>query len=326
MSDSQMNSLTDESTWLGLIVDGYLVTDEVGRGGFARIYRAQHVESGEVVALKVMSNMPVLSGDSDSFRAEANQLYSGGFGTVTPHPVSVLRAEFERGQLAVGSGLRCIGKPKEIGRTAYGYREFIEGTTLRRARESNIANVMAVLVAVAEIMDKIARSPGRYHGDLKPENILLTDTSAVVIDPGHFGLMPCREGAIENCVITTKRYYPVLEPDDLFAFGIVAWESLLGIYPIDRESPGREDMGDSVLTWIRHYEILGRHALKGVLHLCLPCEKYPSIDSTTEDCLLKMIRLRKEGPRGKIERDNGFESFAQIAQRLRELPTVGLPA
>lgn len=306
---------TSETTWLGLIVDGFLVTDEIGNGGLSRIYRARHIESGQEAVVKVVSSRHLAGARHELNQTSANQLFSGGFGTVNPSPLQLLTMEWERGrqQTKDEDVLCCIGKPIKLAYGAYGIRPFIEGQTLRRKMADTMNNKLNYLFNVARAMSSLEKSIAAYHGDLKPDNVIVQDATVKLIDPGFFGSMHCREGDIESCAITTEAYYPCLEEDDLFAFGLMVWEVLLSRHPLTEvQGTPRSDVGDSLRQWIRGYEILGRHFVKNLSRLVLASEIRAGVSASAESYLLKLLRLRRDSISAKLEIDSGFANFDQL--------------
>ncbi|MBY0546448.1 MAG: hypothetical protein K2W95_04110 [Candidatus Obscuribacterales bacterium] len=304
-----------EITWLGLIVDDYLVTDEIGRGGMSRIYRASHVHSGAEAVIKVVTTKDSADAELGRNQTCANQLFSGGFGPVHPSPLQLLSMEWKRGMQS-GAALCCVGQPAELADGAYGIRPFLKGRTLRKEMSTGITEKLKLLADVALVMSLVEKSAAAYHGDLKPDNVIVQESGIKLIDPGYFGSLHCTEGDIENCVVTTPAYYPLLENDDLFAFGAMSWEVLLSRHPLTDLGAPRQDVGESLRQWVRDYQILGRHSVNSFLSLVLPSEVRADFAGSAETFLLKLLRLRRDLESNKLEYDPGFASFGELLDHL----------
>jgi len=142
----------------GVIVPGYEILQELGRGGMGVVYKARHLRLQRLVALKM-----ILAGSHAGrsrlarFRAEAAAV------TQLQHPNLVQIYETGEHQ----------GQP-------YISLEFVEGGNLeQRMRESpTTPRAAAELVAMlAHTMD-VAHQRGIVHRDLKPANILLAELSS----------------------------------------------------------------------------------------------------------------------------------------------------
>src|SRR3954470_20463162 len=70
-------------------VAGYAVIEQIGRGGMGVVYRAEQIELGRQVALKVIA--PELAADED-FRARFKREYRTAASIDHPHVVTVYEA------------------------------------------------------------------------------------------------------------------------------------------------------------------------------------------------------------------------------------------
>ncbi len=86
-------------------------------------------------------------------------------------------------------------------------------------------------LALARTLSRL-ESCGVAHGDLKPSNIVWTGDRAVLLDPGFFGNLPREDGPPERVTITTPAYFPLREPDDMMAFGLILVEMASGRNPL----------------------------------------------------------------------------------------------
>jgi hypothetical protein len=137
----------------------------------------------------------------------------------------------------------------------------------------------------------------------------------VLRDPGYFGDL----GGEKNITITTRAYYPLLQPNDLFACSLILWEIVLNCHPLLNHWAGF----DSVMIGPELEEKMS-HAfgLRGVFLEQLSMVKKPSmvdrdrgITPAMEDLLLKAIGLQQLAD-GKIDLDEGFKSFRPLKNEL----------
>jgi serine/threonine protein kinase len=146
---------------------------QAGAGSFARVYRAMHLDSGDIVAVKVLRKR---------FASEAGKcelfLREGRMGLMLRHP-GIVRID-------------DVGKEND---SSYITMEFVEGQTLRElvkirgGLDLNRGIDMALqLVAALEY----AHGEGVTHRDLKASNVLVSATGlAKLVD---FGLASFVEG------------------------------------------------------------------------------------------------------------------------------------
>jgi len=158
----------------GTMIGHYEVIGRIGSGGFATVYQARDVHSGETVALKVL------------------------------HAQYAQDQEFVRRFRKEGELIRNLPdnphlvKPKEQsveGETCYLAMEYVEGQDLDEllARRGSLSFEEATSIAsqVAEALG-CAHRQGVIHRDIKPQNIKITPTGVVkVLD---FGIARATEG------------------------------------------------------------------------------------------------------------------------------------
>lgn len=134
-------------------VPGYEIIRLLGRGGMGTVYKARHLQLDRLVALKMVSERCVSSGQLARFRTEAQALA----GLRHPHIVQIYEVN------------ECGGVP-------YLSLEFLEGDSL----DKKIAGTPQPPVDAARMVATVARAiehahqHGIVHRDLKPGNILLT--------------------------------------------------------------------------------------------------------------------------------------------------------
>ncbi|MFN2505022.1 MAG: serine/threonine-protein kinase [Acidimicrobiales bacterium] len=140
-------------------IPGYESAEEIGRGGFATVYRARRQRFGDWVAVKVIDTVP----DERSLRRFERELEA--MGKVAGHRNLV--AVYDAGQ-------RDDGRP-------YIVMELVPGGTLadRLRREGPLPwpEVVQIGVVLAAVL-QWAHERGVIHRDVKPENVLVDDRFA----------------------------------------------------------------------------------------------------------------------------------------------------
>jgi serine/threonine protein kinase len=210
--------------------------EEIGEGGFARVYRARETTTGQKVALKVLK---------DAFRTDKEVI-----------------ERFRREVFAVAS----ISNPHVVALRDFGISgdeffiamEFVEGPTLRDVLDQYVWGARDIHVVIGQIAEALsaAHRQNIVHRDLKPENVMLVpgedgSRQVKVLDFGlaklaelerNLGLAPLTR--VGMCFGTPQYMSPELiygkpvDPScDLFALGVIAYEMLAGLRPWDGSSP-----------------------------------------------------------------------------------------
>ena len=217
----------------------YAVERELGRGGMATVYLARDIRHERLVAVKVLARDIVARGGAQRFLHEIRT----AAGLTHPHVL----------------GVHDSG---EVDGLLYYVMPYVEGETLRArlTREGALALTDAVRL-LRELADALAYSHahGVVHRDLKPENVLLSGGHAVVADFGiakalaaatHDGAAPGaapRAGLTSAGVALGTPAYMAPEQAvgdvatdhraDLYALGVVAYETLCGAHPFGARTP-----------------------------------------------------------------------------------------
>jgi outer membrane protein assembly factor BamB/uncharacterized protein YeaC (DUF1315 family) len=204
------------STFLGK----YQILGELGKGGFATVYRARDPDLGRDVALKVLD--PLLTRDPvwvARFRREARAVAS------LDHPRVVTVHEIGQAEGSLYIAMRLV-----------------EGGSLKQRIEAQGAlpwdEVVRLASQIAEALD-FAHGQGVLHRDLKPANVLLDPRlGAVLSDFGFASLVADNSLSISMSggVVGTPAYIApeVWEGDDpstrtdIYALGCIVYELVSG--------------------------------------------------------------------------------------------------
>ncbi|MBI4618093.1 MAG: protein kinase [Planctomycetes bacterium] len=208
-------------------IGNYRIERELGRGGMAVVYRAQDLDSGRTVALKVMLARRRGGNTLARFRREAKAVAR------LRHPNIV----------------RVLGRGVDRGRPFLAL-EYVEGRTLDQelageglSREEGLRIVREIALGVGH-----AHRNGVIHRDLKPRNILIDSTGRPrIVD---FGLAKLDDSGTRltstDAWIGTPLYMApeqVLRDHrgvgpwtDIYAMGAILFETLYGVPPFRADS------------------------------------------------------------------------------------------
>jgi len=226
----------DENSLIGKVIDGrFSINGLLGVGGMGAVYRAHQFSTDRDVALKLLRrNLVEDEGMIRRFLREARAASS----LANPHAVTV----FDFGQTS--DGILYIVMELVNGRTLADYLQENPGPMeLRRA----VRIITQVLDALVE-----AHNAGIIHRDLKPGNIMVleNDLHEDFVKVGDFGLAKMVEGDAQGMsqsglVLGTPEYmspeqaqgYDLDSRSDLYSLGVVLFELLAGVLPVEDDYP-----------------------------------------------------------------------------------------
>jgi serine/threonine-protein kinase len=211
----------------GKFIGKYKVEEEIGSGGFGRVYSAHDPGFNRTVAIKVMS----APGDPDlvqRFRTEATTV-------ANLHHKNIVTVH--------DSGVQD-GAP-------YLVMEYLKGTNLQDLIRENSLTLLQKIEIMSEVANGLqcAHELGIIHRDVKPANIMRLASGAVKIM--DFGIARIATEATSNLtktgfIIGTLAY---MSPEqfngsaadaqcDIFAFGVTFYELLTGKNPFASPNTG----------------------------------------------------------------------------------------
>jgi serine/threonine protein kinase len=218
---------------LGSVFGGYLLEEEVGRGGMGVVYRARNVITEREVALKVLT--PAFAQDIQ-FRARFKRESRLAARLDHEHVIPLHHAGEEEGLL-------------------YLVMRLIDGTDLHTliVERGVLAPDLAVEIVaqVAGALDA-AHADGLIHRDVKPANVLIEGDGGGRAYLTDFGLV--KELSSDSSLTETGAFlgtYHYAAPEqfdsgfgqvsprtDIYALGCVLYHCLTGTVPYPRDTPG----------------------------------------------------------------------------------------
>ena len=251
----------------GQILNGrYRLTSLLSKGGSGAVYLARCVETGELVAVKILrSELNLIPRVRERFLIESRAAAR------INHP-AVVHAR-EMGETADGS--------------LFFIMEYVPGPPLRKLMSQHkldIPQALLIAAATAEGL-KAAHLQGVIHRDLKPENILIprnANAGSVVkiADFGFARLLDTPRITTTESIIGTPSYlspeqiagHTVDRRTDIYSLGIVMYEMISGDLPFHGENA--EELLDAQLRRVPaplHKKVAGplSPALESLIMRCL---------------------------------------------------------
>lgn len=275
---------------VGENVGPYRITEKLGRGGMATVFKAYHAALDRYVAIKALH--PAFMEDPNflaRFQREARVVAK------LEHPNIVPIYDFAEHE----------GRP-------YLVMKFIEGETLKaRLVRDGISDdqILVIVKAVGEALT-YAHGQGILHRDVKPSNVLLANDHRIYLaDFGLARIAQAGESTLSgDMMLGTPQYISpeqamgVQELDegtDIYSFGVMLYELIVGQVPFSADTP---------------FSIIHDHIYTP---LPMPREIKAGVPESIERVLLKALAK---------ERSDRYEDVASLVeafnQTLSEAETV----
>lgn len=258
-----------------ITLGSFALLEVIGDGGMSRVYRAEHLQSGEPAAVKLLT--PALARTDLNYRSLRREVRA----LARLHHAATVQiygmGQVTRPEAEVSADL--------VAESPWLAMELIEGESLRRWPAHMGWNALGDIVL--DLLDALAHAHARgvLHRDIKPSNLLWCDgaesTTVKVID---FGLTRLLGGAARSeqeggAVVGTPNY---MAPEqilgrwrehgpatDLYALGCVIWRLVTGSAPFDDGGDDNEilnrqldedppvlrprfEVPDRLESWLRH--------------------------------------------------------------------------
>lgn len=213
---------------IGTRLDGrYEITEQIGEGGMAEVYKAHDVLDNKEVAVKILRKQ--FSGNEEfqrRFRNESKAI------AVLSHPNIVKVYDM------------CFSE-----KVQYIVMEYIDGITLKDYIDSErVLNWKDAVHFIIQILRALqtAHNRGIVHRDIKPQNImLLTDGTIKVMDFGIAKFAREESMTATDQAIGTVHYISpeqargdvTDEKSDIYSVGVMFYEMLTGQKPFDTDNP-----------------------------------------------------------------------------------------
>src|SRR5262245_11942119 len=208
----------------------YTILEEIGRGGMARVFRAQDTLLQRTVALKVLA--PQLAVDPEFARRFEREAVTAA-NLRHPNIVTI----FDVGE---HNGLRYIAMEYVRGRSLH--------TILEEHGALGLSYAVGIVAPVAAALD-YAHNQGAVHRDVKPHNIMIDSDGRVLLT--DFGIAQAPESSGGERLTRTGIFMGTPEyisPEqasaqrvdgrsDLYSLGIATYEIITGKVPFSGATP-----------------------------------------------------------------------------------------
>ena len=213
---------------IGLVLDNrYKLTDFIGQGGMALVYKALDMRTHHAVAIKILK--PEYKNDEEFLRRFEREAQAAS--KVSHHNIV---------------NLLDVGQTENL---RYLIMEYVRGKTLKEVilEKAPLPPQVSVQIAI-RILSALQHmhKNGIIHRDIKPQNILIhADGHVKVSDFGIARLAGSGTISKTDMVMGSVHYFSpeqaqgkeVTEASDIYSAGVVLYEMLTGTVPFDGDTP-----------------------------------------------------------------------------------------
>jgi serine/threonine protein kinase/Tfp pilus assembly protein PilF len=212
---------------IGETLGGYQITEQIGKGGMATIYKAFQPSLEREVAIKVLP--PYFAEQDESFITRFQREARSIANLRHPNILVVMDSGRENDYF-------------------YIVMEYIHAGTLKELLESRKLALAAIAGLIAQIASALdyAHEQGIVHRDIKPSNIMLPKENWALLT--DFGLAKMVGGSMltqSGMTVGTPAYMspeqgsgkPIDHRTDIYALGVMLYEMTVGEVPYTAETP-----------------------------------------------------------------------------------------
>ncbi len=289
----------------------YEVLSQIGTGGTGIVYKVRDLETGEIVALKILK--PEIASDPDVQENLKRELCLAR--KITHKNVCRIH-EFSR-----SNGM------------AYTSMEFVEGESLSsrltRAGSLPLSETLDIALQICAGLRE-AHAQGIVHRDLKPANIMLDRNGTVKIMDFGIARMVQRDGPMTGTIVGTPAYMapeqaelkPVSSCTDIYALGLLLYEMITGVAAFGGDTPVAV-----ALKQIREYPKRPREivpqvsgAFEAVIMKCLQKDAAKRFQSAAdlEMALVRAAKAKRVSPWEAAINRGLARAELEIRNRLRQ--------
>jgi serine/threonine protein kinase/class 3 adenylate cyclase len=204
----------------------YEMLGQVGTGGAGIVYRVRDLETGEIIALKILK--PEIASDPTVQESFKNEL-------------CLARKITHKNVCRIHEFTRSNG-------TVYTSMEFVEGETLlsllNRSGALPLSRALEIARQICAGLSE-AHAQGIVHCDLKPANLMVDRTGIVKIMDFGVARLAQAGGKLTGTIVGTPAYMapeqaaskPVDGRTDIYALGLVIYEMVTGTPAFDGDTP-----------------------------------------------------------------------------------------
>ncbi|MBI5928613.1 MAG: serine/threonine protein kinase [Chloroflexi bacterium] len=215
---------------IGTYLDEFRVTELLGRGNMASVYKGHDSTLNREVAIKVIDTHGGLEASDLKMRLEREAQSMAQLDH--PHIVRIYRLGYARDLVYLAMEFIQGADFESVLRAYYEDGEFIKEDDMLR-----------IINEICDALD-YAHSRGIIHRDVKPSNIMLDRLGRSVL--ADFGLALIQSIGTRGNVVGTPHYVApeqfissarVVPQTDFYAVGIMVYRMLTGYLPFDGDNP-----------------------------------------------------------------------------------------